>query len=169
MEATIASQGTIIAAAQKREQDRAQELADTLKQIAELKRTVQTPQQVIREIPQFLPQLPQPIEPLPPNPGAAAAGDKKSAEPGAQDVRVPAADLKPLFDYVQDCRACQAKLASAQQDLKDEKAKNAALTTERDAAVKAAKGGGMWTRTERAVKWLAVGFAVGYAVHAKVH
>ena len=81
-------------------------------------------------------------------------------------MRVPAADLKPLFDFVQDCRACQAKLTTAQQDLKDEQAKNAALAAERDAAVKAAKGGSLWRRTARAAKWLAVGFAVGYAVHA---
>jgi hypothetical protein len=86
-----------------------------------------------------------------------------------EDVRVPAADLKPLFDYVQDCRACQAKLASAQQDLRDEQAKSAALTTERDSAVKAAKGGGFWRRSVRAAKWLAVGFAVGYVAHAAAH
>jgi len=183
MEATLASQGTLIAAAQKREQDRAQELADTLKQIADLKRSVQTPQQVVREIPQFLPPLPQPIEALPPKQDStsagsggtgagAAAGAGTSAKPGeplAEDVRVPAADLKPLFDFVQDCRACQAKLTAAQQDVKDEQAKNSALTTERDAAVKAAKGGGFWQRTARAAKWLAVGFAVGYVVHAAGH
>jgi type II secretory pathway pseudopilin PulG len=161
MEATLTSQGTVIAAAQKREQDRAQQLADTLKQIADLKRTVQTPQQVIREIPQFLPALPQPIEPLPSKDSPAKPG-----EVVPQDVRVPAADLKPLFDFAQDCRACQAKLTAAQQDLKDEQVKSSALTTERDAAVKAAKGGGIWRCTARAAKWLAVGFAVGYAVHA---
>src|SRR5271168_105677 len=175
MSATLVSQGTIIAAAEKREQDRAEQLADTLKQIADLKRSVQTPQQVLREIPQFLPPLPQPLETLlaktppptaahtvngrpdtPQKPGEVAAG---TTQP---DVRVPSADLKPLFDFVQDCRACQAKLSSAQQDLQDERAKGAALTKERDTAVKAAKGGGVWTRTLRAIKWIGVGFVVGY-------
>ena len=183
MQATLASQGTLIAAAQKREEDRARQLADTLKQITDLKRTVQTPQQVIREFPQFLPTLPQPIEPIPPQQGTSAPGATprpggsaalpsapgKPGEPPPQDVRVPAADLKPLFDFAQDCRACQAKLTAAQQDVNDEQAKNAALTTQRDAAVKAAKGGGMWTRTVRAAKWLTVGFAVGYVVHAAAH
>jgi hypothetical protein len=190
--ATIASQGSLIAAAEKREQDRAHELADTLKQIAALKSSVQTPQQVIREMPQFLPPLPQPLATIPAGPAAASAGatgsagppakDKQnatktgggetSAQPGevaAQDVRVPAADLKPLFDFVQDCRACQAKLTAAQQDAQDERAKNGALTKERDAAVKAAKGGGVWTRTVRAAKWLAIGIAVGYVVHSGAH
>jgi len=193
--ATLASQGSLIAAAEKREQDRSQELADTLKQIAALKSSVQTPQQVIREIPQFLPALPQPLEALPskpatpaaagaaPAPGGAGPGtDKPNAakaggaetpapagEVAATDVRVPSADLKPLFDFVQDCRACQAKLTAAQQDAADQRAKFDALTKERDAAVKAAKGGGVWTRTLRAAKWLAIGVAVGYAVHAGVH
>jgi len=186
--ATVASQGSLIAAAEKREQDRAQELADTLKQIAALKSSVQTPQQVIREIPQFLPALPQPLESIPAKPAAAggagagpgtdkqnatkAGGTQTSAQPGeaaAPDVRVPAADLKPLFDFVQDCRACQAKLTAAQQDAQDEHAKNDALTKERDAAVKAAKGGGVWTRTVRAAKWLAIGIAVGYVAHASIH
>jgi len=195
LSATVASQGSLIAAAEKREQDRAQELADTLKQIAALKSSVQTPQQVIRAMPQFLPPLPQPLESIAPKPaaagGAGAGGpassgagpgaDKQnaansgvtdsSAQPGAAaapDVRVPAADLKPLFNFVQDCRACQAKLTAAQQDAQDEHAKNDALTKERDAAVKAAKGGGVWTRTVRAAKWLAIGFAVGYVTHAGI-
>jgi len=193
--ATVASQGSLIAAAEKREQDRAQELADTLKQIAALKASVQTPQQVIREIPQFLPALPQPLETVPAKPAAAggmnaqpprasagpATNNNNVAKPGATDsaaqpgqpaapdVRVPAADLKPLFDFVQDCRACQAKLTAAQQDAQDEHAKSDALTKERDAAVKAAKGGGVWTRTVRAAKWLAIGFAVGYVAHASIH
>jgi hypothetical protein len=182
MAATIASQNSIISAAEKREQDRAQQLADTLKQIAVLKSSVQSPQQVIREIPQYLPPLPQPLETIAPKtpagapaqPGEATAGASGAAKagqqlPAAPDVRVPSADLKPLFDYVQDCRACQAKLAAAQQDSQDERTKNDALTKERDAAVKAAKGGSVWTRTVRVVKWVAVGFAVGYLAHAATH
>jgi hypothetical protein len=86
----------------------------------------------------------------------------------APDVRVPAADLKPLFDFVQDCRACQAKLTASLQDAKDQRAKNDALTKQRDAAVKAAKGGSVWTRTVRAAKWVAIGFAAGYLAHAAV-
>jgi len=187
--ATIASQGSIIAAAEKREQDRAQQLADTLKQIAALKTSVQTPQQVIRQLPQFLPPLPQPLETIPSKSAAAgtaaaapatagsrasssAAGALPNAPAGPSapsDVRVPSADLKPLFDFVQDCRACQAKLTAAQQDAQDEHTKNDALTKDRDAAVKAAKGGGVWSRTVRAAKWLAIGVAVGYVLHSGVH
>jgi len=192
LKATLASQSSIIAAAEKREQDRAQELAATLQQIEELKRRVQTPQQVIREIPQFLPPLPQPLETISGNatsgrapdsahapadltqgseapPGGARSLPDRPAKPGevpSPDLRVPSADLKPLFDFVQDCRACQARLSAAPQDLADERTKSAALTAERDAAVKAARGGGFWKRTTRAAKWCALGFAVGYVVRA---
>jgi hypothetical protein len=169
MEVTMASQGTLIAAAERREQDRARELQDTLKQIADLKHSVQTPLQVIREIPQYLPPLPKPLELLPPAaPEAAAKGSAtgtRNGEVPARDVRVPAEDVKPLFDFVQDCRACKARLSAAQSDLQDERAKTYALGKERDAAVKAAKGGGFWLRTKRAAKWLAVGFAIGYVAH----
>jgi hypothetical protein len=82
------------------------------------------------------------------------------------DAILPAADLKPLYDFALDCKACQAKLAAAQSDLSDEKAKTAALTKERDAAMRAAKGGSVLRRIERAAKWFVVG-AVAGAVAAK--
>ena len=186
---TLASQNSIIAAAGKREQDRAQQLADTLKQIADLKASVQTPQQVIREIPRYLPPLPQPLETIAPGAasaanavpgarpaqsaqqgtGATGTGTGTSQLPSAPDVRVPSADLKPLFDYVQDCRACQTKLTASQQDAADDRAQIDALTKERDTAVKAAKGGSVWTRTLRVVKWVAIGFGVGYLARAATH
>jgi len=188
MSATIASQNSIIAAAEKREQDRAQQLADTLKQIADLKASVQTPQQVIREIPQYLPPLPQPLSTIAPSssnsagtssaqatagptPAAAHGQDAAAAKAGevvTPDVRVPSADLKPLFDFVQDCRASQAQLTAAQHDAQDQRTKNDALTKERDAAVKAVKGGSLWTRSVRAAKWVAVGFALGFAARSVV-
>jgi septal ring factor EnvC (AmiA/AmiB activator) len=166
MQATIASQSTLISAAEHREQDRAKQLQETLQQIADLKRNVQTPQQVIREIPQYLPPLPKPMEAIPPPGQPGTQTPAQAGEVGQPDVRVPAADLKPLFDFVQDCRACQARLDAAHQDVQDEQRKNQALLKERDAAVKAARGGGFWTRAKRAAKWLAVGFAVGYGVRA---
>jgi hypothetical protein len=44
---------------------------------------------------------------------------------------IPADDLKPLYDFGIDCKACQAKLATVQSDLADERQKSAALTRER--------------------------------------
>lgn len=93
---------------------------------------------------QLVPQI-SPIQPL-----ASAASPNSSAE-------IPAADLKPLYDYVQDCRACQAQLAAATQNAADTQIKMSALMRERDAAVKTAKGGSFWLRLRRNALWLAIG------------
>ena len=81
---------------------------------------------------------------------------------------IPREDLKPLYDFALDCKACQAKLAASQSDLQDEKAKTATLTKERDEAVRAAKGGSAWRRVTRAAKWFLLGAAAGI-VAAKAH
>jgi hypothetical protein len=101
-----------------------------------------------------------------PNTTAAAGSEEISAPNPSGDAVLPAADLKPLYDFAMDCKVCQAKLAAAQSDLNDEKTENAALTKEKDDAVTAAKGGGVLRRILRAAKWFAIGAAAG-AVAAK--
>jgi hypothetical protein len=186
MQATIAAQQQLIAAADQRERQNAASLQASLAQIAALKRQVQTPQQILRDLPQYLP-LPQPITLAPPAsaatgqgtalPGDSGAGaapgsasgtgagadSSSAAAPAAPVAQIPTADLKPLFDFVQDCRACKVQLDAARADLKDEQSKTAALSKERDAAVKAVKGGGFWTRVKRNAKWLAIGAILGAA------
>jgi hypothetical protein len=81
--------------------------------------------------------------------------------PGSSPAQIPAADLKPLYDYVQDCRSCQAQLAAAQQNRADDAAKFEAMTRERDAAVIAAKGGTLWRRFRRNLEWFAIGATIG--------
>jgi hypothetical protein len=91
---------------------------------------------------------------------------KTNAAPPAI-IRVPQADLKPLYDAVEDCEVCQAKLAAAQGDLSDETTKFAAATAQRDAAISAARGT-FWTRARTAAKWIVIGAAAG-AVLARYH
>ena len=91
--------------------------------------------------------------------GAAAAAPQSAAE-------IPAADLAPLYNYVQDCRACQLQLTAAKQNASDDAAKIHALTLERDAAITAAKGGPFWLRLKRNAHWLAIGAAVGAVTSA---
>ena len=81
---------------------------------------------------------------------------------------IPIEDLKPLYDFTIDCKTCQAKLAVAQADLSDERAKAALLTHERDEAVKVAKGGSVLRRIARNAKWLAIGALAG-AIAARAH
>ena len=57
--------------------------------------------------------------------------------------------------------AGQEQLATVQQDLQDERAKVSALAIERDAAVKAARGGGFWSRLRNGAKWFVIGGALG--------
>jgi type II secretory pathway pseudopilin PulG len=82
---------------------------------------------------------------------------------GPSSVQIPAADLKSLYDNVQDCRSCQAQLAAAQQNRTDDAAKLTAMTRERDAAVTAAKGGSFWRRFRHNGEWFALGAAAGAA------
>jgi type II secretory pathway pseudopilin PulG len=99
---------------------------------------------------------------------AASTHSKPSAKPTEASAVIPAVDLKPLYDFTLDCRACQAKLAAAQADLTDERAKTTILTRERDEAVRVAKGGSVLRRIARNAKWLAIGAAAG-AIAAKAH
>jgi len=88
---------------------RAEQLADTLKQIADLKRSVQTPQQVLREIPQFLPPLPQPLETLlakTPPPTAARWSPERSPSPSW-----PAASTIPTRRATQTCSRLSPSMA----------------------------------------------------------
>jgi len=179
--ATLAAQKQVIDAANADERVRQASLADALAQIEKLKRDVQTPAQILAALPKYL-QLPQPItlsQPAPSSSAAVSTGQGTAARPtsspapapvpqnssslpSAPSAQIPAADLKPLFDYVQDCRACQAQLAAAQKNSADDAAKISALTRERDAAVTAAKGGSFLRRLRRNAVWFAVGVAAGY-------
>lgn len=64
MQATIAAQKQLLDAADARERDRDGALKDTLAQIESLKRSVQTPAEILRDLPKYL-ALPQPITMLP--------------------------------------------------------------------------------------------------------
>ncbi len=163
LEATVSAQKTILDQAAAREAARADELRQTLAEIAALKRSVQTPQQVAREIGKILPPLPQPIEIRLPEPAPHAPPGEP---PPPAIATIPQSDLKPIFDAIEDCRACSAQLDAARADLRDEHDKIAALTTQRDAAVQAAKGGGFWKRVKRGAKWFAIGVGVGVALAA---
>jgi len=144
LESELAATKQLLAAADARQHDRDAQLAQTLATLAAEKRTIVTPAQIVRELPAQLP-LPSPIvlqsSPSLPN----------SPTPQTNAV-IPAEDLKPLYDFTIDCKACQAKLATAQSDLTDQRNKTTALTHERDDALRIARGGSAWRRITRAAK-----------------
>lgn len=122
-----------------------------------------TPEQVVKVLPELL-SVPKPLELEPQTTPATDKGKAAAALP--PKVELPAEDLKPLYDYALGCKACQAELAAEQADLKDEQAKTQALGRERDAALRAARGGSVLRRVARAAKWFVIGAAAG-AVAAK--
>jgi hypothetical protein len=158
LESELAATKQLLAAADARQHDRDNQLAQTLATLAAEKRTIVTPAQIIRELPAQLP-LPSPIvlQPAPASPNSPA--------PQTNAV-IPAEDLKPLYDFTIDCKTCQAKLATVQSDLTDERQKTTALIRERDDALRIARGGTAWRRLTRAAKWFLIGAAAG-AVAAK--
>jgi len=185
--ADLAAAKHLLAQADARQHDRDAHLVQTLASIAAEKRNVTTAAQIVRELPQQI-SLPMPITLQTPDPLSKPQKETCSSGPvcGPEGLEstlprtnptsnVPAAqailpieDLKPLYDFTLDCKACQAKLAAAQADLADERAKAAVLTRERDEAVRAAKGGSLLRRITRNAKWLAIGAAAG-AIAAKAH
>ena len=152
--ATLEAQEKLVAQANQRQRERDNSLTKTLTAIAQAKRRVNTPAKSAAAIPEVLPSLPEPLKIELPQPTPS------QPEPPAS-VTVPQADLKPLYDYAQDCRACGASLAAAHDDLADERAKLTAITVERDAAMRAVRGGGFWSRLRRNAKWFALGAAAG--------
>jgi len=158
LESELAATKQLLAAADTRQHDRDAQLAQTLATLAAEKRTIVTPAQIIHDLPSQLP-LPSPFVLQ----TAPASPDSPSPKTNAV---IPAEDLKPLYDFTIDCKACQSKLTAAQADLTDERAKTSALTRERDDALRIARGGSLFRRITRAAKWFIIGAAAG-AVAAK--
>ncbi len=167
--AQLAAAKQTIVQATASQHDRDNLLSQTLAQLAAQKQSAITPAQVIKEMPGAI-ELPLPITLRPDSSTARPSTDKSghvaTTATKSEDAVLPADDLKPLYDFALDCKACQAKLAASQSDLADEKTKSAALTKERDQAVAVAKGGSALRRIARTAKWFALGALAG-AVAAK--
>jgi type II secretory pathway pseudopilin PulG len=159
--AELAATKQLLVAADTRQHDRDTQLAQTLATLAAEKRTIVTPAQIVRELPSQV-SLPSPIVLQ----SAPALPD--SPAPKANAV-IPAEDLKPLYDFTIDCKACQAKLTATQADLSDERQKTAALTRERDDALRIARSGSAWRRIGRAAKWFLIGAAAGAVAVKTAH
>jgi type II secretory pathway pseudopilin PulG len=177
LQAELKTTQQALAEATARQASRDAAVNDLVAGLKKKEAAVQKPAQVVAALPDAL-TLPEPItiEPgrpaSPPSSGQAESapytGKNASRVPDGIQPRVnfPAADLKPLYDFAVECKACQAKLGVAQANLADEKVKSQALGRERDDALRAAKGGSVLRRIARAAKWFAIGAAAG-AIAAK--
>jgi preprotein translocase subunit Sss1 len=134
--------------------------------IEQLKKQAQTPQQIVREIPQVI-SLPLPPEesgsrsPAPGNGANSRLPTPPSLPdaPQAQQTGIffPSADAKPLFDRLADCKTMESQLSACQQNYLD-------MKKERDLAAKA-RSGSFWQRAKQMGIGIAIGGAIGYAAH----
>jgi len=163
--ATLSQQNGVITKAANEERDRDKIVATAVAAIEAQKRRTRTPQQTAKAISQDLPELPLPIITLP----SETSIQKPVDEPGSTDLVVPAEDLKPLYNHLEDCQICALDRDAAKQDVADLQKQNEALTKERDAAITSAKDGTFWQRAKRAVKWFTIGAAIGASAAVTSH
>jgi hypothetical protein len=136
-----------------------QDLKERVAALEQVKAQAVTPAQIVREIPTFLPQsLPEPVATIT---APAPAGSPPGTPPTVTGLQIPAVDMKPLFDELVDCKECAAKLTAAEGQTSIDRDEIASLTKERDAAVKAAKGGSVWTKAKHGAEVFFIGAATG--------
>lgn len=182
--ATLAAQKRVSAEADQRERQRDQSLAAVVSEFHAEKQRVNTPAKAAAAIPQALPSLPEPITltiPDPqdhrppaaspgPSPGPAqpytAPSDAQGDNQPPAIASIPQSDLKPIYDFLEDCRADQASLNATRADLSDEREKVQAITAERDAAMRAAGKRSFWSRLSHNSKWFLLGAATAAALAA---
>ena len=126
-------------------------------EIEQLKLQAQSPQQVVKLIPQIVnvpASLPEPV--LIDHPDKLTPQDA-SQLPDGPSTLLPDPTVKALTDQAADDLACQKSWTACQQDYADVK-------KERDAAVKA-RNGSFWQRAKQIGIGIAIGGAIGYAAH----
>ena len=134
----LASTKKLLADADARQHDRDAQLTQTLAELVKEKQTITTPIQIVRELSKEIP-LPAPIT-LQTDQNKPASNAKESPNTNSHNSSestgyglasnsqsapavIPQQDLKPLYDFALDCKACQEKLAAAQSDLPTRKPK----------------------------------------------
>src|SRR6266699_3849605 len=126
--------------ASKREQQRDRVLSKNLAQISKAERAAKNPADIAKRLPAAFGPLPHALS----------------------------VSLAPR-DSGSDAPEPPAIITVPQEDLSDERTKVSALKIERDAAVKAARGGGFWSRFRTGLKWFAIGGAIGALAASAVH
>jgi hypothetical protein len=175
LKTTLSAEKKVIDAASERENLRNRDLQSALAQIEALRKKTKSPQQAAAELQQYL-QLPVPIAAVaadvPSRVDRTAATNDSPTESAALPIKpepkstkpseplnvplLPAADIATLYNYVQDCRECELKIAAANANLADVKSQFASLTRERNAAL-AGNRPGIWKKVKQNCFWFALG------------
>ena len=95
------------------------------------------------------------------------------AKTGAVTYTMPAEDIVPLYKSLAQCQQDGKELAVCHSDQVDLRSQAAALTTQRDSYKQeadtwkqAAKGGTVWQRTWKVVKYVSIGALIGGGIVA---
>jgi hypothetical protein len=145
-----------IATTEKQRVSEVQATQTKIKEVQNVQRSAKTPNEQLAAISK-LASLPQPLA-LPSNANGQGNGKDGDSTTGlGAGAVIPAPDVQPLLNFTAGCAICSLKLANDEQQIKQ-------LTTERDLAVKTAKGGSFWQRTRKAAKYVAIGVGVGIVV-----
>ena len=161
LQAELKAAQAALAGATARQQARESDLDKVLAQINQQKVVAQKPAEIVQALPEVLP-LPKPLTfEKETAHGGSSSLTNGGGLPESPKVNLPAEDLRPLYDFALDCKACPARLSALEGDLKDEQAKTATLSRERNSALRMARGGSVMKRVIRAAKWFAIGAAAG--------
>jgi DNA repair exonuclease SbcCD ATPase subunit len=134
--------------------ERDQQTAEMVNEIERLKARPATIREIVREIPQYIP-FEKPPEVAPPNPATPEAPPQ---------IQLDESQTQDLRKFYLDCHRATLELQACQENAKDWKAKEvtweekeAILIQQREAAIRAVKGGTFWTRFKRNGGWYAAG------------
>jgi hypothetical protein len=167
LKATLVEKNEVLMATQDALAKAQADIAETERQAAEIEAKTKTPAEILKSLPAYLP-LPKPLDQtyFCQDAASGACSPPHSEEPDAPQlpapetrIDIPQEDLKPLFDFSVQCQACENVVAKQKEALRLFAQEVDDLKAERDAAVKAAKGGGFWRRLKSNAHWFAIGGA----------
>ena len=149
----------------KEQQEQAQiTLSKQLAALEQEKKQPVTPPQFVVDTAKLIPDLPKPLEVR----EIAAAADLPDG-PRAQEVVIPAEDLRVIRDAQVSCQEKGLELTACGTERTSLKQQLGITETQRDEWKTAARGGHRWHRAVAAAKWFAIGAGAGYAGYAISH
>jgi uncharacterized coiled-coil protein SlyX len=136
--------------------------AELKQQLSELEGRKQS----VIKVPSSAPQI---IREMIPTPIQQTAAIEKDTLPNAPVAVLTKQNEIDLAQFALSCKECDTRLQAVEADKADQTKQIAALTTERDAAMKAAKGGSVLQRLRRNAKWFVIGGLAGYGIAKGAH
>lgn len=166
-EATAAAQQKTIDQAKSDAATAQQTLAAQLRVLQVQGQQPATAPQIVIDASKLIPNLPQPLQVVTPPPAQQTVDGKTEELPSAPVVQIPQVDFAAVQANAIACQENADKLAACTTELADMNTELRATTQQRDEFKAAAKGGNWLHRTLTAVKWIAIGGAVGYTAGHK--